>query len=56
MCLYAQSERRMLDVLMTDRQKLLANVAALRCCTESAVCARCRQPMSECSSASSAAA
>ncbi|KAK9915445.1 hypothetical protein WJX75_009249 [Coccomyxa subellipsoidea] len=51
-----QNERRMLDVLMTDRQKLLANVAALRCCAESAVCARCRQPVSDCSSASSAAA
>ncbi|CAL8468407.1 g7947 [Coccomyxa elongata] len=51
-----RNERRMLDVLMTDRQKLLANVAALRCCTESAVCARCRQPMTERSSASSAAA
>lgn len=51
-----QNERRMLEVMMNDRQNLLSNIAALRCCAESAVCAKCRAPASDRSTASCAAA
>lgn len=51
-----QDERRMLELLMGDRQRLLLDMAAVRRCLDSSVCAACRQPVSQASCASSAAA
>ena len=51
-----QDERAMLEVLMSDRQKLLADLAAMRRCLDSSLCSACRQPLTGSSCASSAAA
>ena len=51
-----QDERGMLEVLMSDRQKLLADLAAVRRCLDSSLCSACRQPITGSSCASSAAA
>ena len=46
----------MLELLMGDRQKLLADAAAVRRCLDSSVCSACRKFISQTSCASSAAA
>jgi hypothetical protein len=56
LCASAQSERRMLEMLMNNRARLLTHMAVLRTCSRVALCAECHAPASKDSLASSPAA